>query len=78
MKKLCATLLLIFAVWFGWQRYAEHKAKLDRQQRERGEGYERCTSGYAPCDGDATCLKAQTDARQACAKFWFGDAGRTK
>lgn len=76
MKKLCITLLVIFAVWFGWQRYAEHRAAVARAEHEKMDGYERCTSGFAPC-GDASdqghdnCVKAQADARKACAEFWF-------
>ena len=76
MNKLCITLLLIFSVWFGWQRYAEHQARVAQEQRERWEGYERCTSGYASC-GDVLdqehdrCVKAQADARKVCADVWF-------
>jgi predicted negative regulator of RcsB-dependent stress response len=27
---ICATALLVFAVWFGWQRYAEHKRAIEQ------------------------------------------------
>jgi predicted negative regulator of RcsB-dependent stress response len=69
MNKLCATLLLIFAVWFGWQRYAEHQAKIERAQRERFEDYERCTSAldqahFANHSDEQEWMKARDDCRK--------------
>jgi hypothetical protein len=72
MKYLCITLLLIFGTWFGWQRYAEHRAAEARALRESFEGYERCTASL-----DAAHFANHTDerdwlkARDDCRKIWF-------
>jgi len=78
VNKLCITLLLIFAVWFGWQRYAEHRARIERDQarieREahaRNDGYDRCTApvdeAYFLSHGDEQVWRK---ARQGCLEFW--------
>jgi predicted negative regulator of RcsB-dependent stress response len=71
MNKLCITLLLIFGIWFGWQRYAEHRAAQARKEHEAWAAYERCTSDFASCgnvsdQGYEACMKARADARKAC------------
>ncbi len=72
MNKLCITLLLIFAVWFGWQRYAEHQAKVLQKAHQGLDGYERCTSAldeahFANHTDEQDWLKA----RDGCRKFWL-------
>jgi predicted negative regulator of RcsB-dependent stress response len=73
-------LLLIFAMWFGWQRYTEHQRGLAREAQERYEGYERCV---APLNQSFTesnmygqhpskeLMQDFAKARQDCANFWF-------
>lgn len=74
---ICATALLIFAVWFGWQRYAETKNAREREMRERIEGYERCVEPLNqnyPVGANNTpdAVAANQKARKGCRDFWFG------
>ena len=72
MRKLCITLLLIFAVWFGWQRYAEHRAAVQAEQRQRFEGYERCTLALDQAHfSNHTDEQAWLKARDGCREFWL-------
>jgi hypothetical protein len=72
---ICITALLIFGIWFGWNRYAEHKHAIEQERRERFEGYERCVAplneayGAGPHTPEET--KINQEARAACRDFWF-------
>jgi hypothetical protein len=72
---VCVTALVIFAFWFGWQRYAEHKRVIEQQRRERFEGYERCIAPLneayerGPITPEQTAIDHK--ARASCQDFWF-------
>jgi hypothetical protein len=75
---VCVTALLIFGIWFGWQRYAEHKRAIEKEQRERWEGYERCITPLNEIygrPGTRTPEETATDqkARASCRDFWLRD-----
>jgi hypothetical protein len=75
MKMLCATLLLIAAVFFGWQRYAEYKQRQDQKARELMDGYDRCAAGadaaLAQGDNSEHSKEVWNKARQGCRDFYF-------
>jgi hypothetical protein len=73
---VCTTALLIFGVWFGWQRYIEHKHALEQRQREMFEGYERCVAPLNEALGrpgpvSQEDIAIDQKARAACRDFWF-------
>jgi predicted negative regulator of RcsB-dependent stress response len=76
---VCTTAVLIFAVWFGWQRYAEAKKAKEREMRERIEGYERCVEPLnqnypVGTNNTPEAEAANQRARKACRDFWFSGA----
>jgi hypothetical protein len=81
MKTLSMTLLLIFAVYFGWQRYAEHKAAgkaaQDKATKEMWDGlhaceqpiYENYPNNLTPNHDKA--VKIAQEALAGCRRFWI-------
>ena len=77
MKRLCIALLLIFGAWFGWQRYAEHRAAVIKAEREMFEGYGRCTSALDQAHfSNHTDEQAWLKARDGCREFWLTGRAR--
>jgi hypothetical protein len=73
---VCATALLIFGVWFGSNKYSEHKRAIAQEQRERFEGYERCVAPLDEALGQPGShspeeIAVNQKARAACRDFWF-------
>jgi hypothetical protein len=76
---LLLALIVGLGAWLGWNRYSEHKRTIEREQRERFEGYERCVAPLDEAYGrSATHTPEETaidqKARTACRGFWFRNA----
>lgn len=61
-------IFIILAVCFISER---HYREVEAHEEEITKGYEGCID-YPPCGNDDSCVKAQIEGRQACARFWFG------
>lgn len=76
IRVILALLVLGIGVWFGWSRYSTRK-RLEQEQRELFEGYERCVAPLNEAYGrSATHTQEETaidqKARAVCRDRWFG------
>lgn len=71
---VCLTALLIFGVVYHRQIQKEKAQEIEKETRERFEGYERCTNQLdqlPPPTNDQEIADRQA-ARKSCRDFWFG------